>query len=82
MRVLVDRGDSVSRDLEELWVDPATFAFLPQRGGVPEEWAARALERIPEFLREGHFALLSSGSTGEPRLVLGSRRTGSPAWTS
>lgn len=74
MRVLVDRGDSVPYDLEERWVDPATFAFLPQRGGVPEDWAARSLERIPEALRTGHFALLSSGSTGEPRLVVGSRR--------
>ena len=74
MRVLLDRGDSVTRDLEERWVDPATFAFLPPRGGVPEEWAARSLDRIPDPLRAGHFALLSSGSTGEPRLVLGSRR--------
>ena len=74
MRLLLDRGDSVTHDLEEHWVDPATFAFLPQRGGVPEDWAARALEGIPDSVRTGHFALLSSGSTGEPRLVLGSRR--------
>ena len=73
MRLLLDRGDSVTHDLEEHWVDPATFAFLPQRGGVPEEWAARALEGIPDSVRTGHFALLSSGSTGEPRLVLASR---------
>jgi acyl-coenzyme A synthetase/AMP-(fatty) acid ligase len=73
MRVLLDRGDGVTRDLEERWADPQTFAFLPQRGGVPEDWAARVLERIPDSVRTGHFALLSSGSTGEPRLVLASR---------
>lgn len=74
MRVLLDRGESVTRDLEEHWGDPRTFAFLPSRGGVREDWLRRALEQIPDPLRHGHFALLSSGSTGEPRLVLGSRR--------
>jgi len=73
MRILLDRGDSVTHDLEESWGGPATFAFLPQRGGVPEEWALQALGQIPASMRTGHFALLSSGSTGEPRLVLGSR---------
>lgn len=74
MRILVDRGDSAPRDLEDAWADAATFAYLPQRSGAQEAWAAAALEKIPGPLSTGHFALLSSGSTGEPKLVVGSRR--------
>ena len=74
MRLLVDRGDSAPRDLERAWVEAETFAYLPQRSGAQEAWAAAALEKIPEPFSTGHFALLSSGSTGEAKLVVGSRR--------
>jgi acyl-CoA synthetase (AMP-forming)/AMP-acid ligase II len=73
MRILVDHGDSGSRDLDQAWADAATFAYLPKRNGAQEAWAAAALDGIPEPLRTGHFALLSSGSTGEAKLVVGSR---------
>ncbi|HVQ55027.1 MAG TPA: AMP-binding protein, partial [Thermoanaerobaculia bacterium] len=74
MRTLVDRGDAAPRDLEDAWARAETFAYLPQRSGAQEAWAAAALAKIPAPLSTGHFALLSSGSTGEPKLVVGSRR--------
>jgi acyl-CoA synthetase (AMP-forming)/AMP-acid ligase II len=74
MKVLIDReGDAGRRDLEEAWSDAETFAYLPGKSGQREAWAAEALGRLPQNLTEGHFALLSSGSTGEPKLVVGSR---------
>lgn len=74
MKILVDReGDAGCRDLAAAWGEPATFAFLPGKSGHREAWSAAALARLPVALAEGHFALLSSGSTGEPKLVLGSR---------
>jgi acyl-CoA synthetase (AMP-forming)/AMP-acid ligase II len=74
MKILIDReGDAGSRDLAAAWAEPATFAFLPAKSGHRESWSAAALARVPEALAEGHFALLSSGSTGEPKLVVGSR---------
>jgi acyl-CoA synthetase (AMP-forming)/AMP-acid ligase II len=74
MRVLIDReGGAGARDLAQAWAEPATFAFLPGKSGHREAWSEEALETLPEALLEGHFALLSSGSTGEPKLVVGSR---------
>ena len=75
MSVLIDReGDAGCRDLDEAWSRPETFAFLPAKSGQREPWSQRALGQLPEALRRDHFALLSSGSTGEPKLVIGSRQ--------
>ncbi len=61
--------------LDDAWGEPQTFALTPpKRGADSGGWAARALEELPEDLRVEHFALLTSGSTGQPRLVVGSRR--------
>lgn len=64
-------GDSSA--LDAAWSDPRTFAYLPEKTDVREEWVASALAALPEELRSGHFALLTSGSTGHPKLVVGER---------
>ena len=69
--------DQVNSDLfllERAWSQPTTFAFLPVKSGVDVRWVEEILLSLPANLREHHFALLSSGSTGLPKLVLGERR--------
>jgi acyl-coenzyme A synthetase/AMP-(fatty) acid ligase len=74
MRVLREGTASEScAALDRAWSERATFAFLPQKSAVDPAAIERALAELPAHAREGHFALLTSGSTGEPRLVLGAR---------
>ena len=64
--------DDASR-LDQHWQTSETFVFLPDR--AEERWPTlrEATAGIPEAVRTNHFALLTSGSTGEPKLVFGSR---------
>lgn len=74
MRVLTD--DEVNADLtllDQAWSEPETFAFLPRKHGLATGWIEHALEAIPPQMSQGHFALLTSGSTGLPKLVVGAR---------
>ncbi|HEX6095546.1 MAG TPA: AMP-binding protein [Thermoanaerobaculia bacterium] len=59
--------------LDERWQSPSTFLYLPEKTAVSAEWVDRAIALIPDDLQRDHFALLTSGSTGEPKLVIGSR---------
>jgi acyl-CoA synthetase (AMP-forming)/AMP-acid ligase II len=73
-RVLIERHEPADLgELDDAWSAAATFAFLPEKSGVPESWVRDALDALPHDLRRDHFALLTSGSTGRPRLVIGSK---------
>ncbi len=60
-------------ELEHAWESKPTFALVPEHTPVSREWLAQALVRLPDAWQRDHFALLTSGSTGQPRLVVGSR---------
>ncbi len=62
-----------SQVLDEAWQDPETFIYLPNKLAVPESWIQEKSAAFPEFLRTDHFVLLSSGSTGDPKLIVGAR---------
>lgn len=67
---------AVRRDpglLDEAWEAAESFVLLPEKPGISEAWITDAIECLPEALRQGHFALLTSGTTGTPKLVVGSR---------
>lgn len=66
----VDRDLSL---LDRAWEAPATFALSPVKGAVAPALLAEWLGRLPAGLQEGHFGLLTSGSTGQPKLVVGER---------
>src|SRR4051812_16810887 len=68
--ILVDPDPAA---LAAAWAADPTFAVLPGRPPVGEPWVAAALARLPVSARTGHFALLTSGSTGEPKLIVGER---------
>src|SRR5512133_1311210 len=74
MRILFD--DEVNADvasLDRAWSGVETFAFVPRKSGLPPGWLERALASVPPFIQQGHFLLLTSGSTGYPKLVAGAR---------
>ena len=66
----------VDKDITELsarWLEPPTFALLSPRSGVSRSWVQEGLSALPEKFKTGHFVLLTSGSTGQPKLVIASR---------
>ncbi|MBK8481476.1 MAG: AMP-binding protein [Proteobacteria bacterium] len=68
--------DEVEADLGRLdraWRADDSFCFVPRKCPVALSWIEAALERLPGPLQRGHFALLTSGSTGAPKLVVGAR---------
>ncbi len=70
------KEDTVRDDparLDQAWLGAQTFSFVPDRSGVSHEWLKRAMSQLPCELQTGHFALLTSGTTGDPKLVIGSR---------
>ena len=74
MRLLFE--GEVNKDLASLaraWADPETFAFVPDKCAVSLNWLNDALASLPVELATDHFSLLTSGSTGEPKLVVGQR---------
>jgi acyl-coenzyme A synthetase/AMP-(fatty) acid ligase len=69
--------DEVSNDiskLEQAWSDRETFVFMSRAAGVSEEWVKKGVSIFPEYFQEEHFILLTSGSTGQPKLVVGSKK--------
>jgi acyl-CoA synthetase (AMP-forming)/AMP-acid ligase II len=59
--------------LDRAWTKPESFVFLPAKTGVSDDFLKQAIDRLPAELGEAHFVLLTSGSTGEPKLVVGQR---------
>lgn len=59
--------------LDRAWEQEKTFFLLPSLTDVPDEWINAAMQSLPEKLQVGHFALLTSGSTGHPKIFIGSR---------
>lgn len=75
MQILTDgqiQGDITA--LDRAWDAEETFAFVPQKGGVSSEWLESGLNALPTHLHRDHFVLLTSGSTGQPKLIVGEKR--------
>ena len=60
--------------LEQAWSDSETFALLPEKLAVTDQWIAEAINCMPAELGKHHFIMLTSGTTGDPKLVVGSRK--------
>jgi acyl-CoA synthetase (AMP-forming)/AMP-acid ligase II len=60
--------------LVRAWQAAASFVFVPDKAGVSRAWLDERLALVPAAHAEGCFALLTSGSTGLPKLVVGERR--------
>ncbi|MGA2135630.1 MAG: class I adenylate-forming enzyme family protein [Bryobacteraceae bacterium] len=69
--VLVEDGPTQgAADLDQQWNRRQSFVYV-QKKSAAAQWLAEIQERIPTAYREDHFGLLTSGSTGAPKLVIG-----------
>ncbi|MDC1286924.1 acyl--CoA ligase [Gammaproteobacteria bacterium] len=59
--------------LDRAWSNPESFVLLPDKSVLTAETVTARCAGIPDTYRQGHFILLTSGSTGEPKLVIGER---------
>jgi acyl-CoA synthetase (AMP-forming)/AMP-acid ligase II len=59
--------------LKSAWSNKETFVLLPDKISVTMEWLEQCFETLPEKYRAGCFILLTSGTTGLPKLVVGSK---------
>ncbi|RJQ53817.1 MAG: long-chain fatty acid--CoA ligase [Desulfobacteraceae bacterium] len=57
--------------LDEAWQADDSFVFLPDRNGSREDWIRKGIEKLPGEMKKSHFGLLTSGSTGAPKLIFG-----------
>src|ERR1051326_8388609 len=74
MNILTDHHVERSPGLlDEAWIQPETLAVYAEKSGVSGSWIAKALAALPSALHRGHFILLTSGSTGQPKLVIGAK---------
>lgn len=60
--------------LHALWSQPSTLIFVSDKSGVRADWLKRAVSRLTPAFGEECFALLTSGSTGAPKLIIGNKR--------
>jgi acyl-CoA synthetase (AMP-forming)/AMP-acid ligase II len=67
--------DCAARDqVISAWEQSATVALVPEKTSLSRDWIEASLAHLPDPLRTGHFCLLSSGTTGAPRLFVGSKK--------
>lgn len=59
--------------LARCWQGEETFALVPEKSGGSNDWIADKLNCLPDEHRRSRFVLLTSGSTGEPKLIVGLR---------
>ena len=59
--------------LSTAWADSETFALLPEKLSVSDEWLEQSLALVPQELHRDHFVMLTSGTTGQPKLIVGNR---------
>lgn len=75
MRII--REQSVQEDVEHLreaWAQPETFVYIPRKSELSLEDIQAMLATLPEAMHTEHFILLTSGSTGQPKFVVGLRQ--------
>lgn len=75
VEVLVERGPEESAaDLERRWHSAPTFVYAHEKSLAAAPWLGNIGEQLPPAYREHHFCLLTTGSTGAPKLVIGRKQ--------
>ena len=59
--------------LNQVWQTKELFVFLPNKTVVDIDWLKTTMHGLPASLQTNHFGLLTSGSTGLPKLIIGQR---------
>lgn len=67
---------SISDDplvLTRAWQNDASFLLIPEKASINSTWLEQSVQTLPDELRTWHYGLLTSGSSGHPKLIIGSR---------
>lgn len=56
--------------LAKLWASSSSFTLVANHLPGDDQWLDQSLALLPPNYREGHFVLMTSGSTGQPKLVI------------
>lgn len=59
--------------LDRHWAQPGSFLVGGVHGATVQDLASAVAAPLPDAWAEGHYGLLTSGSTGAPKVVVGSR---------
>lgn len=59
--------------LSQAWAGAETFVFVPDKSAIDAAWIQARLALLPAELTTRHYVLLTSGSTGLPKLIVGRR---------
>jgi acyl-CoA synthetase (AMP-forming)/AMP-acid ligase II len=74
MQILTIREDQAgTAAIQNAWRGSETFIVLPSKCAVDRGWLDSSLSELPKCYATDHFCLLSSGSTGAPKLFLASK---------
>ncbi len=70
---LIQEGENCLDIIRETWRAGSTFILCPSRCAISTEWLERSAALLAPDYAADHFCLLSSGSTGAPKLFVGSK---------
>lgn len=73
MKLLVDLGLDLDA-LEMAWTQPDSFLLLPANYDVSAPENQTNIEVFVKNFSQGHFGLLTSGTTGQPKIVVGIKK--------
>lgn len=59
--------------LTRAWESEPSFVLIPSPSPVDDQWLSHCLTQLSAGFAVGHFVILTSGSTGLPKLVVGNK---------
>lgn len=75
MKILqADHPATLALALADAWATDETFACIPAKAVLTRAAIEASLAALPEACANGHFVMLTSGSTGEPKFIVAARQ--------
>lgn len=74
MKVFTEAEVRSAARLTAEWQSPESFVLVPDKLPDIDSFLPAYIAQIPPELHRGHFGLLTSGSTGQPKLILGNKQ--------
>lgn len=63
-----------SEEFSNLWNSEESFLIHPNVLPVDKGWLVETLKLLPKEIEAGSFAMLTSGSTGQPKVIVGKKQ--------
>lgn len=69
--IILPPSENLLANIDACWRKKSSFLLLPQSSPISEYEAKQWLRQMPPDYELGHFAILTSGTTGQPKIVIG-----------